>query len=418
MDRRFGENDPTMTPEERMLERFTKEKQKRVRGGDIFNLDDDSELTHFGQSLGGLLDDFDAENDLTLPEDDDEPSRKRPLAAEDSDVGSDEEGRPARKKSKAEVMKEVITKSKLHKYERQKAKEDDEEEREKLDAQMGDIWALLGSRQPSTTGGPGTGANSEPVPGRDEAGVEKPQVDESINPERLAKMNDTEYDYDAAVREMIFDKRSKPSERTKTEEEKVQEESERLRKLEEARQKRMRGEEESEDEEAAPRGGDDDDTGFGDAAAYGLGAGIPEMPVQGHDNPDELVDGDYEISEDGYMEAGGGGSINASDAKFPDDPDSDYSEPGSEEEDDGFLDDVLPRNGERRGGNETALGLSKLESKDEKLAFTFPCPQTHKEMLEIVKGVPVEDLPTVVQRIRVLYHPKLHADNKPKLAVR
>lgn len=27
MDRRFGENDPTMTPEEKMLERFTKEKQ-------------------------------------------------------------------------------------------------------------------------------------------------------------------------------------------------------------------------------------------------------------------------------------------------------------------------------------------------------------------------------------------------------
>lgn len=27
VDRRFGENDPTMTPEEKMLERFTKEKQ-------------------------------------------------------------------------------------------------------------------------------------------------------------------------------------------------------------------------------------------------------------------------------------------------------------------------------------------------------------------------------------------------------
>ena len=27
LDRRFGENDPTMTSEEKMLERFTKEKQ-------------------------------------------------------------------------------------------------------------------------------------------------------------------------------------------------------------------------------------------------------------------------------------------------------------------------------------------------------------------------------------------------------
>lgn len=57
VDRRFGENDPTMTPEERMLERFTRERQ-RTSKGDAFNLEDNDELTHYGQSLS-KLDDFD-----------------------------------------------------------------------------------------------------------------------------------------------------------------------------------------------------------------------------------------------------------------------------------------------------------------------------------------------------------------------
>jgi nucleolar protein 14 len=67
IDRRFGENDPTMTPEERMLERFTKERQ-RASNGVAFNLQDEDELTHYGQSLS-KIDDFD---DVGLGSDDDE----------------------------------------------------------------------------------------------------------------------------------------------------------------------------------------------------------------------------------------------------------------------------------------------------------------------------------------------------------
>jgi nucleolar protein 14 len=56
-DRRFGENDPTMAPEERMLERFTRERQRESKGV-LFNLEEEDELTHYGQSLS-KLDDFD-----------------------------------------------------------------------------------------------------------------------------------------------------------------------------------------------------------------------------------------------------------------------------------------------------------------------------------------------------------------------
>ena len=57
VDRRFGENDPTMSLEERMLERFTRERQRASKGV-AFNLEDEDELTHYGQSLS-KLDDFD-----------------------------------------------------------------------------------------------------------------------------------------------------------------------------------------------------------------------------------------------------------------------------------------------------------------------------------------------------------------------
>lgn len=46
-----------MSLEERMLERFTKERQ-RASKGIAFNLEDDDDLTHYGQSLS-KLDDFD-----------------------------------------------------------------------------------------------------------------------------------------------------------------------------------------------------------------------------------------------------------------------------------------------------------------------------------------------------------------------
>lgn len=57
LDHRFGEDDPSMTPEERMLERFTRERRRESKAA-LFNLEEEEELTHYGQSLS-KLDDFD-----------------------------------------------------------------------------------------------------------------------------------------------------------------------------------------------------------------------------------------------------------------------------------------------------------------------------------------------------------------------
>lgn len=121
IDKRFGESNPSLTPEEKMLERFTREKQKSSRATSMFNLDDDDEdlsLTHYGQSLS-TMDDFD---DAGLGLSDDENDKKQMDSKivsrlhfggfEDDEA---EEGEGERHKSKHEVMKEIIAKSKMHK---------------------------------------------------------------------------------------------------------------------------------------------------------------------------------------------------------------------------------------------------------------------------------------------------------------
>ena len=62
--------------------------------------------------------------------------------------GDDNDDDPDRQKTKAEVMREVIAKSKLHKLERQKMRDEDDELRHQLDSEFGDLRDLLMSQAP------------------------------------------------------------------------------------------------------------------------------------------------------------------------------------------------------------------------------------------------------------------------------
>ena len=74
VDRRFGENDPSMSLEERMLARFTRERQRASRAS-AFNLEHDDALTHYGQRMDDV-------EDIVLPVEDDEGGCS--LACEDA----------------------------------------------------------------------------------------------------------------------------------------------------------------------------------------------------------------------------------------------------------------------------------------------------------------------------------------------
>jgi nucleolar protein 14 len=153
LDRRFGENDPDMAPEDKMLERFAHEKQKTHKKTSLFDLEGDEpivSLTHQGQALtfnGPNVDDDFEEEDLGSGDESDSSMAhekrllKRMRLAEalaadgETEEGADD-GQPDRKKTKQEVMKEVIAKSKMHKYERQATKDENDDLREELDREL------------------------------------------------------------------------------------------------------------------------------------------------------------------------------------------------------------------------------------------------------------------------------------------
>ncbi|KAF2753262.1 Nop14-like protein [Pseudovirgaria hyperparasitica] len=417
-DRRFGENDPTMTPEERAMKRFIREKQ-RGRGASMFDLEEaeDGEecgLTHGGKALNlgndiSDQDDFDArslDGPSSSEEDGTKPRKRRLSIIEDGEYGTQGMGeQPERKKSKAEVMKEVIAKSKLHKYERQQAKDEDEEEREKLDEDLPVLLSILRGRQPP--------AKSTQYPTQEGA---------SIDPGRKALLAqvqmDAEKDFDRRVRDLARDKKAQPTERTKTEEEKAIAEALRLKDMEQRRLRRMRGEIESDDEDdrykkAKDRGDTDvrEEEGLlDDAEAFGITR--REQLQQSHgveDEDDFLLDDDLIAT----------GSDLESDQVWSDDSDVSESEHSSQEDednDDEFIRGLLPKQSTDADSTDLKPGLNSVNSSSSKLAYTYACPTSHAELLEIFNDVAIKDAPTVVQRIRSLYHPQLSDQNTAKLS--
>lgn len=439
LDKRFGEDDPTLTPDERALQRFAREKQRQNGKAAIFDLEDaeaGDQLTHLGQSLslGGVsrVDDFhDSDIESGSDESGEEdplqrPTKKRRLSDDDED---DDELSMARvsaavahnepPKSRKEVMEEVIAKSKLYKYERQQAKEDDDDLRAELDSGMAELFDMLGNKD---------GQKPKPPAKDTPSGLHG-----SINPERLAMLegkdrSQAEKEYDQRVRQMLLDQRSKPTERTLTEEQQLEREAERLKDLEAKRIRRMRGEPENSDEEQSediePERKIDQNfeaADAGDDNSFGLGLGLEQTrkdTVLGVEDEDDFIidedlvtDRSLSSSDDEDIEGAGSSSVDS----------QSYSSAneiidGNENDDDND-DQMLGRTFVNDEVRRRHFGLNPKDGLQRQLAYTYPCPQTHPELLKMTESFPVEEIPTMVQRIRSLHHPKLGSENKAKLGV-
>ncbi len=417
MDRRFGENDPTMTPEEKALERFVKEKQRGSKKDSLFDLEDadeDEELTHFGQSLSfdkpAALDDF---NEADLEGSDEEgsngfleerPHKKRrlsdPGASNEDSMDEEASGRPERPKTKKEVMEEVIAKSKLHKYERQQAKEDDDELRAELDKGLPDLFALMR----------GTPGQPPPPPAQ-----QAPNA--GMNPDRMALLNGKErsqadMEYDQRLRQMAQEQRAKPTMRTLTDDEKLQQEAQRLKELEERRLRRMRGEPEDDESDARKEAltfGGDEDVEQNKEDNFGLGSGLlGERQSRELDVEDE----DDFMIEDNLIASGS--DLDASNEEGSEAPAGESSDDDDQE----FVEGLLSKEDAGREGlsfSKDQASVPRVNGAAGGLAYTYKCPESHEDLLNITQSIPVEDFPTVVQRIRALYHPKLAAVNKAKI---
>ncbi|KAK3988054.1 putative nucleolar complex protein 14 [Cladorrhinum sp. PSN332] len=418
IDRRFGESDPNMTLEDKMIERYTREQQRAHKKNSMFDLEDDEPsggLTHMGRPLFDdddddvdqpMKDDFDGEQ-LPSDEDDDDlratrRALKRQRLEEVLDAADElDEEQPERKKTKKEIYEEIIAKSKLHKMERQEAKDEDTELRQELDKQLPELQRLLFSRNL-----PASKHDDNDKPQLLIAGKEKAAFDK---------------DYDMQVKKLINDQRAAPTDRIKTEEEIAGEEANRLKELEEKRLKRMRGEpvsddEDEENEKKKKKKGGDDDEDFemddDEINEFGLGEGIKYRPTAtelGFDDEDDfLIDDDLVAS---------GSELEFDSDDMEDGEDGEEGESGSEDEesedDDEFTQGLLTE-AESKGGVFHLPINTKGNDKDG-IPFTFPCPQTHDELVTVFQNIEVTKLPIAVQRVRALYHPKLGPQNKEKL---
>jgi nucleolar protein 14 len=277
-------------------------------------------------------------------------------------------------------------------------KDAEENIRHELDDQFADLRELLFAAPPlpTTTQAPiiEPQTGSPEVPKKDDAAILyiAPETQDSA--------------YDQRVRELAFDKRSKPKDRTKTEEELALEAKEALEKAERRRQRRMEGLSESDSEGEGggrakrKRGGDDLEDDFYDEDEQwgGLGAGLAQRNIE---DDEEEAEGEDD-SSDGEEDSAG-----------EDEDDASVFE--------GFSDDESEEEGEheqlvRPAKVDKGKGKAKTNSNKE-LPYTFPCPENHEEFLEIIEGIEDKDIPIVLQRIRALHHTSLAAENKFKLQV-
>jgi nucleolar protein 14 len=228
------------------------------------------------------------------------------------------------------------------------------------------------------------------------------------SPGEVASVTEGVDDYDQHVRELAFDKRARPKDRTKTEEELALEEKEALEKAERRRRRRMLGEDDDDSDEEnhktkgkrkRERGADDlEDDFYEESAEWNeLGPGLGK---------------ESEVDKDDHSDESGGSAIGDADEE---------EDSGSENvSDDDDREDASVSGGEHEELVSTARvkdRKSKPKASNNELPYTFECPSSHREFLDIVEDVEDKDVPTVIQRIRTLYNPKLAPDNKFKLQV-
>eukprot|EP00794_Sanderia_malayensis_P005526 gene5526-6211_t len=379
VDKRFGEYDNELSLEEKMLQRFTLEKQKHHENRRLYNLDDDEELTHFGQSLGEL-DNFD-DADLKLTDNEEENDER----IEETHFGGflekaekpyherNETGQP---KTKKEIMEEVVAKSKLKKMERQQAQEEAFQLTQNLDSTWKSVYQLL------------------------------PKIDH-----RKSKEPD---DYDVLVRELFYETKAKPTKRLKTEEELAKEELERLQALEEDRVARMFPKKEGKlnhvsADDLGERVMKKKDERFQVAYKEGkmiLPEGVELMEAQ-ESSEDDGDEEDEDVS-------------NEEDEDVCDEEDEDHvneedgGEDGDEEDDEELVEE------EKLGGDndiETSDATPQKIKDETDLPFTFAAPKNLEEFLKCVEGWNFEQQFLIIDRIRKCHPPKLDEKNKNKIEV-
>ncbi|NXC82811.1 NOP14 protein, partial [Cercotrichas coryphoeus] len=395
-DKRFGEYNAKITPEEKMIRRFALERQQNYGKKNIYNLNEDEELTHYGQSLAEI------EKLNYIVDSDSDTEERGTLSAEltaahfgggggllrkkvSSEQQDEEEEKP---KSRKELIEEMIAKSKQEKQERQTRRESALELTEKLDKDWKEIQALIARKPPKSE--------------RKDKEEEKPKPDE----------------YDMIVRELGFEMKAKPSERLKTEEELAKEEQARLQKLEADRLRRMRGiDEEANKKRPSHMSADDLADGFildkDDRRLLSYKDGkinIENEEEEGEEEEEEGEEEDNENEEESQEESASEDEEDGA-ADSHSDLESDLE---SEEEAAGDKKEKKHKANENEAPNVEKLDPKREAAKSE-LPYTFAVPESYETFKSLLGGRTIEQQLIILERIQKCNHPSLAVGNKAKL---
>lgn len=403
IDRRFGEYDNKLTPEEKILQRFTLERQRTQDRKDLYNLNEEEELTHYGQSLAEM------EKMTDVIDSDSDSEEKGLLSAELTAAhfgggggllrkknAGDEDDKP---RSRQELIEELIIKSKQEKRERQTQKEEAQVLTEKLDQEWKSIQNLMAHKTPK--------AERKELP-------EKPKLDE----------------YDVMVRELGFEMKAQPSEKLKSAEELAREERQRLHALEVDRLRRMMGDTEEESAHTDKHiSADDINDGFildsddRKTLAYKDG----KWNLEDEEKEEDADDDDEEDEDERSREEAEEGEGDEEDEGEDDEDGGEDDEDGGEDDEDGHSDlqsDEGSEDDEDQVCDEEEADVKvtpavneekmKAASKPE-LPYTFTAPESYEDLKNLLQDHSSDEQRLIVERTVKCTHPSLSAGNKAKL---
>lgn len=402
IDKRFGENDTSLSVEEKMMKRFAMERAKEKTNKFSLNEDED-DLTHFGQSLSSI-EKF--EEPLVSEDEEDGGRIDADMVAKEHFGGfmtnsNHEELGGQKQKSWKERMEEIIAKSKKEKYERQAEKEKTRELTEKLDAEWKDVMKLMS--------------------GSDKRGPE----------DNFPSKAD---DFDIAVRELKFEMKGKATDKLKSEEELAKEEKERLDKLEADRHRRMKGiaVEEEEEKKRVHFSADDLNDNFSVDIQPRFHAVFKDgkMKMNEDESEDENDEEDSEDDDgddkDGSEEEDDEESEKDEDEVEENDNEEDNEGSNDDSDSDSYEDIESENEGDSDSEKPTVSQPKKatvdlkerkkvMDEARKELPYTFPAPKDYDELLDLLQEHSEKDQLTIITRLRKCHHVSLAEGNKQKL---
>ncbi|CAK8534035.1 unnamed protein product [Lathyrus sativus] len=463
VDKRIGENDETIDDFGKAIMRSQRERQLNLKLSkkSKYNLSDGEDDDGFEgiDTLGG--DDY--EDDMLDEDDNDETYKRSDLGQHLNAHGMQSpgetdgaDGGENRRKTKKEVMNEIIAKSKFYKAQKAKDKEEDCDLVDELDKNFTSLAhseALLSLTEPNKRKALNALVNNS-------KSNEKSDKDSlSATPTMDKSVKEKPDEYDQLVRQMGFEICARPSDRLKTPEEIAQEERERLEELEELRQKRMTAAEDSseEDDEDSEKpseqkqrsvSGDDLGDSFSVDEETITKKGLIDLILERKDDEDssgEDDDGeeDSDDSESSEDPDEGTGDDHKKDITLKDweQSDDDDISAGSEDEDDEDeeraaeeLDEIKGLNSrihkkakrndsvESVKGDDDASDAKKIVvgekmSKELEIPYIIEAPKTFEELCSLVDKRSNSDIILIINRIRKSNAIILAAENRKKVQV-